>query len=145
MALMYPVTGLMHRDMQSRNIMIRREEIYFIDYQSARTGPFQYDLASLLIDPYVTLDRHVQGQLLEYAVQKLGMDHPTSEEFLETYRYCCLTRNLQILGAFGFLSRVKGKTGFEAHIPAAVKSLKFILSQLNCRKLKKLADLADNL
>ncbi len=50
----HTVQGLLHRDMQSRNIMMKGPtDPYFIDFQGARFGPVQYDLASLLIDPYV--------------------------------------------------------------------------------------------
>ncbi len=44
--------------------------------------------------------------------------------FRHCYKYCCLTRNLQILGAFAYLSRVKQKTYFEQYIPRAFKTLK---------------------
>ena len=57
------VTGLMHRDCQSKNIMLKDNQVYFIDFQSARTGPLQYDLASLLIDPYVRLGQTLQAEL----------------------------------------------------------------------------------
>lgn len=120
----HSINGLMHRDMQSRNIMVKNNTIYFIDFQSAMTGPVQYDLASLLIDPYVQLDRVLQEELLNEAADlytaEVGLD---KKRFLKGYAYCRVTRNLQILGAFGFLTRVKHKTGFEEHIPAAVASL----------------------
>jgi len=124
-ALKYAYEGLMHRDMQSKNIMIQNENIYFIDFQSARKGPLQYDLASLLIDPYVKLPDIIQKELLEYTMFRLGIDSKASKEkFLECYQFCCLTRNLQFLGAFAFLSRIKGKKNFETYIPDAVESLK---------------------
>ena len=44
-------------------------------------------------------------------------------KFRQCYHYCTLTRNLQILGAFAFLSRVQGKKQFEQYIPAALKTL----------------------
>jgi len=53
--LKFPVNGFMHRDLQSRNIMFKDNEFYIIDFQGGRIGPVQYDLASLLIDPYVAL------------------------------------------------------------------------------------------
>ncbi|WP_022668451.1 sugar phosphate nucleotidyltransferase [Desulfospira joergensenii] len=146
MALKHSTPGLMHRDMQSRNIMIHKEKIFFIDYQSARTGPLEYDLASLLIDPYVTLARNAQEDLLAYAIEILGIkDKIKTENFLRTFGFCCLTRNLQILGAFGYLSRVKGKTGFQAHIPPALDSLKSIFLKLDQGKLKNLTDLVRQL
>ena len=127
-ALKYAHNGLMHRDMQSKNIMVHDEKIYFIDFQSARIGPLQYDLASLLIDPYVKLPQIVQEEMLTYTMIRLEIDSTIKQdEFKECYQYCCLTRNLQFLGAFAFLSRVKGKKSFESYIPHAVVSLKSTL------------------
>jgi aminoglycoside/choline kinase family phosphotransferase len=114
----------MHRDFQSRNIMIEAGKPYIIDFQGARLGPIQYDLASLLIDPYAGLPESVQLRLLDRCIDRLtslgGVDR---QRFLKGYRYAALSRNLQILGAFGFLSHIKGKPVFATYIPAATKSL----------------------
>jgi aminoglycoside/choline kinase family phosphotransferase/choline kinase len=116
--------GFMHRDLQSRNIMLKNDRIYLIDFQGGRLGPLQYDLASLLIDPYVELPARVQSRLLDYCIDKLKQRRSIdAHKFRRCFRYCCLTRNLQILGAFGFLSKVMHKRYFERCIPAAVKSL----------------------
>jgi aminoglycoside/choline kinase family phosphotransferase len=123
-ALQYENTGFMHRDMQSRNIMIKNQQIYFIDFQGGRFGPVQYDLASLLIDPYVDLPETIQDQLLNYALNALSEIGPVKpKQFQSCYHYCRLTRNLQILGAFSFLSKVRGKRNFEKYIPAALRTL----------------------
>ncbi len=127
-ALEFAVTGFMHRDMQSRNILIKNNKPYFIDFQAGRIGPIQYDLASLLIDPYAELPGMIQDELLDYCINRLSsfvQFDPAS--FQICYRYCMLTRNLQILGAFGNLCCVKGKQYFESYIPIAVHSLKRIL------------------
>ncbi|MCF6246236.1 MAG: phosphotransferase [Desulfobacula sp.] len=145
-ALKHGITGLMHRDMQSKNIMFKNEEIFFIDFQSARTGPLQYDLASLLIDPYVGLSEPIKEELLQYTMDKLRLDSQEQKKFKTCYTFCCLTRNLQFLGAFGFLSRVKNKKQFETFIPNAVISLKNIIRQLELKiKLPKLSQLVDTL
>jgi aminoglycoside/choline kinase family phosphotransferase len=124
-ALQYSNTGFMHRDMQSRNIMIKNDQVYFIDYQAGRFGPIQYDLASLLIDPYVQLTDTIQAQLLEYCIEALSvMTAVEPAKFRRCFKYCSLTRNLQILGAFAFLSRVKSKHYFEDYIPAAWQTLR---------------------
>ena len=124
-ALRHPSCGFMHRDMQSRNIMVKDRRIYFIDFQGGRIGPIQYDLASLLIDPYVDLPRAIQTRLLEDGLKMLSAAAPVDpDQFRDCYHYCTLTRNLQILGAFANLSRVQGKKQFEKYIPAALKTLR---------------------
>ena len=141
-ALKHGLIGLMHRDMQSRNIMVNNDQIFFIDFQSARSGPLQYDLASLLIDPYVNLNAQIRNDLLQYTMKKLKLNKIETKKFLECYQYCCLTRNLQFLGAFSFLSQIKKKKVFEQYIPDAVKSLKQIIIDLNTDKIPKLSKLS---
>jgi NDP-sugar pyrophosphorylase family protein/aminoglycoside/choline kinase family phosphotransferase len=144
-ALEFSVNGFMHRDFQSRNIMIKNRKPYFIDFQGGRIGPIQYDLASLLIDPYVALSRHVQDQLLDYCVDKLSSYiHIDKKKFCLCYKYCAITRNLQMLGAFGYLSRAKGKTYFEQFIPAATESLKYNLSAVEDTQFPRLKSMVIN-
>lgn len=117
-------TGLMHRDLQSRNVMVKGGKLFLIDFQGGRIGPLQYDLASLLIDPYVRLPQVLQDRLLTYAAKKYAAAAPCRpERFMAGYRACRLARNLQILGAFGHLSRFKQKTVFQQYIPPAVETL----------------------
>ena len=145
-ALKHAVMGLMHRDFQSRNIMIKHNQIYFIDFQAARMGPFQYDLASLLIDPYVDLPQDIQSRLLAHASEKLrGRVHLDTDNFNRCYRFCCLTRNLQILGAFGHLTRAKEKMYFEKFIPAAVRKLEYNLENQEDDKFPMLSELIDRI
>ncbi|MFO7713977.1 sugar phosphate nucleotidyltransferase [Desulfosarcina sp.] len=140
------VSGLIHRDFQSRNIMLRDDRHYLIDFQGARYGPVQYDLAALLIDPYAGLDQPLQERLLGYAAHqasdRLKSDPDT---FIRGFRYCAVTRNLQILGAFGFLSRVKRKMGFERWIPAAAAMLVGNIRSADCRPLPKLTRIAEKI
>ncbi len=128
-ALQHAVTGFMHRDLQSRNIMVKDEGFFLIDFQGGRLGPLQYDLASLLLDPYTALPFAAQLQLLEYAAAQVNTRLNLPKNFFQRGFFCCaLTRNLQILGAFGFLSRVKGKVFFEQYIPRAMESLDYYLN-----------------
>ena len=140
------ITGLIHRDFQSRNVMIRDGRHYLIDFQGARIGPIQYDLASLLIDPYARLHPDLQHELLHYAVKqakkRLNCD---PDQFVYGYRHCAVTRNLQMLGAFGFLSRVKGKRLFERWIPAAGNMLADHLRAAGDRDFPELAALAETI
>jgi aminoglycoside/choline kinase family phosphotransferase len=138
-ALRHAVIGFMHRDLQSRNIMFHGKRFYFIDFQGGRLGPVQYDLASLLIDPYVGLPFSEQADLARYCAEQVSSTRRIDKnEFLICYRHCCLTRNLQILGAFGYLSRTKGKKWFEQYIPTAIRSLKHHIDILDASGMPKL-------
>jgi len=127
----HAIQGLLHRDMQSRNIMMKAPaEPYFIDFQDARLGPVQYDLASLLIDPYVVLSHAFRSELTHMAsafyVSKLRCD---PKSFNRAFAACALSRNLQILGAFAYLTLQKGKTAFARYIPKALEQLQSSLAQ----------------
>ncbi|GEM_PF-55441 len=131
-ALKYSFTGLMHRDLQSRNIMVKNEQIFFIDFQAARKGPLQYDLASLLIDPYVNLNPEIREKILMYCALKINrLTGFNKDKFIQGFRFCSITRNMQILGAFSYLSMVKGKKFFKNYIPCALKNLKINIDILN--------------
>ena len=141
-ALIYGVRGFMHRDFQSRNIMIKRNAVYFIDFQGGRMGPVQYDLASLLIDPYVILPDHLQDQLVRYCAQKIHSEKRIPlDQFIHGYRYCAVARNLQILGAFGYLTKAKGKSYFSDYIPPAIKTLHASLKVLDKKEFPKLTEI----
>jgi hypothetical protein len=130
-ALQPPQRFFLHRDFQSRNLMVHRERLWLIDFQGARLGPSQYDLAALLLDPYVNLPFATQELLLEQYValrrEYLPMD---PIPWREQYQYVALCRNLQILGAYGFLIRQKRRTFFQQFIPAACQSLQERLARL---------------
>jgi len=126
------MNSFLHRDFQSRNLMVTPKGLGIIDWQGGRPGPFPYDLASLLIDPYVSLSQDERTDLFEYYVDCLS---PLGTEYIEIlkkyYPYLAIQRNLQILGAYSFLSKVQGKTVFEQYIPLSLSSLIFLLKQLN--------------
>ncbi len=123
--------GFMHRDLQSRNIMLKDGRFYFIDFQGGRIGPPAYDLAALLIDPYVELAPDEQARLLDYAIGRMSLRRPVdAAQFRRAFGYCALSRNLQVLGAFGYLSKVKGKPQFARYIPAALQGLEARLGAL---------------
>ena len=124
-ALRDATIGFMHRDMQSRNIMLYDGNVYFIDFQGGRIGPIQYDLAALIIDPYVELQQPIQNRLLDYSIRKLSLSTLLEpDKFRSCYRYCAIARNLQILGAFAYLSKVKGKHYFKNYISPALQTLR---------------------
>ncbi len=121
----------LHRDFQSRNLMLQHDRLWVIDFQGARLGPLQYDLAALLLDPYVNLPLAGQETLLAEYLFLLQEHLPIDPvAWRQRYDYVALCRNLQILGAYGFLSQHKGKTFFRQFIPAACRSLQHRLEIL---------------
>ncbi|MDY6953780.1 MAG: phosphotransferase, partial [Thermodesulfobacteriota bacterium] len=144
MSLSNSLIGFMHRDFQSRNIMIKENRCYAIDFQGGRLGPLAYDIASLLIDPYVALPQTLQKDLLTYYITRLQAFVALDPlDFLHTYTYCAINRNLQILGAFAFLGKERGKEAFRQYIPQAVGSLKRQLHQIGpeaCTQLRRIVD-----
>ncbi len=123
-ALPAPSANLLHRDFQSRNLFLKDGRLRVIDFQGARLGPQGYDVAALLIDPYVGLAPDLQAELLEYYLEHLAAQSPVEiAAWREQYHYLSLCRNLQILGAYGFLSKVKKKDYFRRYIPPALASL----------------------
>lgn len=113
--------SIVHRDFQSQNVMIKEGEVRVIDFQGARIGPPAYDIASMLFDPYYRLDDGVRSNLIDYYVERTGVD---LSEFARSLNLCCLQRHMQALGAYGFLSVVKGKHHFLNHVDSAVRYLK---------------------
>lgn len=143
-ALLAPILGFMHRDLQSRNIMLKNDRIYFIDFQGGRIGPIQYDLAALLIDPYVELSPEVQSRLLDYATKLLSNQTSVTPRIIHAcYHYCAIARNLQILGAFAYLSHEMGKSRFIQYIPAAVRTLRSKLTGSDPKEFPRLTKVVD--
>jgi len=124
-------SSLLHRDFQSRNLMMSNGRIRILDWQGARIGPPGYDLASLVIDPYTGLDDDIRFFLIQTYLTMFSARFPReTDHFQAVYPYLALQRNMQILGAFAHLSIAKGKKEFVAYIPPAVKRLKAQLERM---------------
>jgi aminoglycoside/choline kinase family phosphotransferase len=131
-----------HRDFQSRNLIVKGDLLYLIDFQGARLGPPQYDLASLLLDPYVQLPDSLQHELLRmHGEQMSELTGISVEEFIHGFSHVALCRNLQILAAFSFLTRRKGRSHFAQYIVPAWRSLKHLLADAAVSEYQNLANL----
>jgi aminoglycoside/choline kinase family phosphotransferase len=122
---------LLHRDYQSQNLKIHLGRVCVIDFQGARLGPPQYDVAALLLDPYVDLPAGQRGELLaHYLAHFAARGGESPERFLEHYPVLAAHRLMQALGAYAFLGRRRGKKAFLAHVPAALRLLEQTLAPL---------------
>ena len=115
-----------HRDFQSENILLHKSAVRFVDFQGARIGPAGYDLASLLMDPYIAvLDTALTMRLFDYYQSKT--DRPLASEALYI---CAAQRLMQALGAYGNLSLHKGKERYKQFIPIAINRCISIVEKL---------------
>ncbi|OQY00298.1 MAG: hypothetical protein B6I26_08560 [Desulfobacteraceae bacterium 4572_130] len=145
-ALEFSFWGLMHKDMQSRNIMVKNGKFFFIDFQDAIKGPLQYDLASLIIDPYVDLNIKTRENLLNYCAQRLNkLTGFNEKKFKKGFRFCAVIRNMQILGAFSYLTQKKNKVFFKQYIPCAKQRLKETVEFLTIEKMPELKKLVNSI
>ena len=120
-----------HRDFQSQNIMIRGGKSFLIDFQGLRPGLAQYDLASLLYDPYVALTEQQRGELLDYYIEKsIKAGVPFHGDFRAVFDLCAMQRLMQALGAYGYLGLVKERLAFLQHIHPAIASLKLVVARI---------------
>src|SRR4029077_16635342 len=131
---------LVHRDFQSQNIIIQNGQAHLIDFQGMRPGLAEYDLASLLFDPYVELSGAERSELISYYRQKqTGNGRTVDGQFDNTLQLCAMQRLMQALGAYGFLGLVRGHEHFLRYAPSAVRSLREIVARID--DLKPLASL----
>jgi aminoglycoside/choline kinase family phosphotransferase len=136
----------LHRDFQSRNIVMTEDRIGILDWQGGRLGPLGYDLASLMIDPYTALAGEERKGVYRCYLELLRDYQPRWMDSFEKYfPYLAIQRNLQILGAFSHLSKVQGKAYFEAYISPSFRSLAGLLDELNDRRLSPLQNLCRSL
>jgi len=120
--------SLVHRDFQSTNVMLKDQRCYLIDYQGMRFGLPEYDVASMIYDPYVHLTEDQRKELIDYYYGlKVAAGHPESfAEYEKRLDTCAMQRLMQALGAYGFLGTVKEKTEFLKHIEPARARLKSV-------------------
>jgi aminoglycoside/choline kinase family phosphotransferase len=117
----------LYRDFQSRNVMLRDGQPFFLDYQGGRKGALQYDIASLLYDAKADLPPQVRQELLDYYLECLAkyitLDR---EEFMHYYYAYVYVRIMQALGAYGFRGFYERKPHFLQSVPYALKNLRWL-------------------
>jgi len=120
--------SLVHRDLQSQNVMVRNEEPFLIDFQGMRFGNLFYDLGSLLCDPYVNFSDSERYELLSfyYGLSKFEMD---LSAFRDTFWEASAQRLMQALGAYGFLGVKKELKTYLDHIPNGLDNLHLAATQ----------------
>ncbi|MFW9597433.1 MAG: phosphotransferase [Paludibacter sp.] len=118
----------MYRDFQSRNVMVKDGEPYFIDFQGGRKGPLYYDVASFLWQAKAKYSDELRNELLDIYLDSLEKHQPVDKLlFREELKHFVLFRTLQVLGAYGFRGYFEKKPHFLQSIPHAIQNLREII------------------
>ncbi|MBX3741601.1 MAG: phosphotransferase [Akkermansiaceae bacterium] len=120
---------LVHRDFQSQNLLIKNGDVYLIDFQGLRRGRQEYDLASLVFDPYLN---HSAGE----REQLLALWEDIADERPETtlFHQCAAQRLMQALGAYGNILKNRGDEWYRPHIATAAKLLREVTAGTDLEK-----------
>ncbi|KWW41668.1 MAG: hypothetical protein F083_882 [bacterium F083] len=120
-----PCDFFMYRDFQSRNIMVKDGDLYFIDFQGGRKGPLNYDVVSLLYQVKAQIPQAIRDELVNYYKAELSQYMSPEAVKFDTYQpYFVYLRLMQVLGAYGFRGLIQKKSHFIESIPYALKELR---------------------
>jgi aminoglycoside/choline kinase family phosphotransferase len=122
--------SFLYRDFQSRNIMIKNDKLFFIDYQGGRKGALQYDIATLLFEARTNMGKAMREELLHYyldGISRVKKEKFSKDDFLSTYYLFALLRQLQAMGAYGLRGWIEKKPLFLQSVPFAMQNLKYFL------------------
>lgn len=115
-----------HRDFQSKNLMIHQDQLYLIDFQDALIGPKPYDLVALLRDSYIDLSDKLKP-LIDYYCEETQTNR---QEFQRAFDLQTVQRKLKDAGRFIYIDRVKGNPSYLQYIPRTLGYVRQALEQL---------------
>lgn len=118
--------GLMYRDYQSRNIMMKDGELYFIDYQGARKGPLSYDAVSFIWQAKAPFSYEEREELSEYYIRELVKKGKDGTQIRRQMEILEVFRTLQVLGAYGFRGLIEKKSHFMESLPKGIRNLSYL-------------------
>ena len=124
-----PYTTFLYRDFQSRNVMLRDGQPYFIDFQGGRRGPTQYDVASFLWQARANFPQSLRDELIDEYLDELQKLKINISEWKAALPHFVLFRTLQVLGAYGYRGYYERKPHFLQSIPNALRNLRELFAQ----------------
>lgn len=127
--LAQPADSFLYRDCQSRNVMIKDGQPFFIDFQGGRRGPTQYDVASFLWQAKANIPAALREELIELYLNELQSLLPSLDKqaWKDALPHFVLFRTLQVLGAYGYRGFFERKQHFIQSIPNALRNLREVL------------------
>lgn len=130
--LAQPADSFLYRDCQSRNVMLKNGQPFFIDFQGGRRGPTQYDVASFLWQAKANIPATLREELIEVYLDELQALMPALDKqaWKEALPHFVLFRTLQVLGAYGYRGFFERKQHFIQSVPNALRNLREVLECL---------------
>jgi hypothetical protein len=126
----------MHRDFQSRNVMIHNGEPWFIDFQGGRRGPLAYDAASFLFQARANFSEKTRESLLQHYLNALEqLTAVNRDSFIEQWYAFAFFKALQNLGTYGYRGLFEQKAMFAQSIPQALVGLCALINSGNLNRL----------
>jgi N-acetylmuramate 1-kinase len=141
-------TVFTHRDFHSRNVMVvsdlsqQKDRMVMIDFQDARMGPCQYDLASLLRDSYYQLSETQVDKLLSlyyFSAKQRGLLVGSVAHFRRIFDWMAIQRNFKAIGSFASFYQRRGNPGYLKYIGNTFETMRRTL--LGYPELKELREL----
>lgn len=128
----------MYRDFQPRNIIINDNEPYFVDYQSGRLGPPQYDLISFLYSGSIDITNEERAELKHHYFEEFNKYEKLEEEtFFKSLDYFVLLRIIQVLGSYTYSYFKKKNKNVLNKIPVAIGNLQDLELNSNLDNLRE--------
>jgi len=120
---------LCHRDFHSRNLMVKGDRLYMVDFQDARMGPYTYDLASLIRDSYVSIPDGLARELIAFFRETARISEPPAV-FDDSLARTSLQRSIKAIGTFASQAVLKGNRSYLEYIPPALASIRARLAEI---------------
>lgn len=119
---------LCHRDFHARNLMVKSDRLYMVDFQDARMGPYTYDLASLARDAYVAVPETLVSEMLEFFREATAAAE-SPEDFQAAFNRTCLQRHIKAIGTFASQVVLRGQRVYLPYIPRTLAMVRANLSR----------------
>jgi aminoglycoside/choline kinase family phosphotransferase len=126
----------MYRDFQPRNIMLWKRNLYYLDYQSGRKGPLQYDVASFLYSGSTGFNDGEREFLLNHYLKSLSFNFIDRNSFIKYFKYFIIIRLVQMLGSYGYLIEKRGDENQTPKIEKALYNLKKTLEEVEEKNIR---------
>ena len=123
---------LCHRDYHSRNIMVKDDGLFVIDFQDSRKGIPQYDLVSLLDDCYYKLSENNKKILIKiyYDEMKNFLGDQSLDEFMYLYSLTMIQRVYKAIGSFAYIYNLRGDFRYLKYIGYGFEKIRTTLMEI---------------